>query len=98
MEKSYMVRDSFIQDVYDTMQGMFEGDCLVPGVELAFAAGEKCEQLYAQVYDAERRLEERLGVDGHDEDVERIISCLLDIQEELCYRMYHYGEEFGMRQ
>lgn len=97
MEQSYIMRNSFIQDVYDTMQGIFESDVLVPGVEPAFIAGKKCERLYAQVYDAERRLEARLGVEAHDPDVECIISSLQDIQEELCYRMYHYGAKFGIR-
>ena len=97
MDKSYINRNSFIEDVYDTMQGVFESDVLVPGVEPAFIDGTKCEQLYGQVYDAERRLEERLGVETHDPDVECIIRSLLDIQEELCYRMYHYGAKFGMR-
>ena len=97
MEKSYIIKGSFIQDVYESMQGMFESDMSVPGVEHAFALGEKCERLYGQVYDAERRLEERLGVGPHDEDVECIISSLTDIQEELCYRMYIYGARFGMR-
>lgn len=97
MEKSYIVRGSFIQDVYDSMQAIHESGVLVPGVEPAFALGEKCLQLYDQVYDAERRLEERLGVPMHDEDVECIISSLLDIQEELCYRMYYYGAKYGLR-
>lgn len=97
MEKSYIIRNSFMQDVYDTMQGVFESDVLVAGVEPAFTVGKKCEQLYGQVYDAERRLEERLGVSGHDPDVECIIRAMTDIQEELCFRMYYYGAKFGMR-
>ena len=97
MEKTYIVRGSFVNDVYESMQGSFESDFLVPGVEHAFATGEKCERLYGQVYDAQRRLEERLGVEPYDLDVECIISSLLDIQEELCYRMYYYGAKFGMR-
>lgn len=79
------------------MQGIFESDVLIPGVEHAFAAGGKCEKLYAQVYDAQRRLEDRLGVEPYDKDVECIIRCMTAIQEELCYRMYYYGAKFGMR-
>lgn len=98
MQKSYVVPDSFIQDVYDAMQEGEPEIFSVPGVENAFAEGEKCCNLYEQVYHAERRLEERLGVDGHDDDVETIICCLQDIQEELCFRMYHYGAKFGLRE
>lgn len=97
MEKSFIVNNSFVEDVYESMHGMFESDILVPGVERAFATGEKCEKLYALVYDAERRLEERLGVEAHDKDVESIINSMTEIQKELCYRMYYYGAKFGMR-
>lgn len=98
MDESFIDRNSFIADVYDSMQAVFEEDVLVPGVTSAFTEGSLCERLYSQVYDAERRLEARLGVSLHDPDVECIIRCLLDIQEELCFRMYHYGAKFGLRE
>lgn len=98
MDKSYIVKDSFVADVCASMQAVFEEDILVPEVPSAFFEGSICERLYSQVYDAERRLEERLGVPMHDEDVECIIRSLLDIQEELCFRMYYYGAKFGMRE
>lgn len=98
MEKTYIKRNCFMEDVYDAMHGDYAPGYPTRGIEDAFAIGEKCQRLYAQVYDAERRLEERLGVDPYDKDVECIIRCMTDIQEELCYRMYCYGARFGMRE
>lgn len=90
--------NTFMQEVYDTLNGdMLPGDG-VPGVENLFATGAKCEMLYGQVYDAERRLEERLGVEPYDDDVELIICKTTEIQEEMCRRMYYYGAKFGMRE
>lgn len=89
--------NEFMQDVYDTLNGEMLPGRGVPGVENLFALGAKCELLYGEVYDAERRLEERLGVDAYDDDVELIICKLTDIQREMCYRMYYYGAKFGMR-
>lgn len=92
------MKNQFILDVYDALQGYLpEGDP-VPGIENAFADGQLCAEWYAQVYDAERRLEERLGVEPYDKDIECIVSCMQDIQNELCYLMYCYGAKFGMRE
>ncbi len=88
--------NQFMQDVYDTLNGDMLPGCGVPGVENLFAEGAKCELLYGEVYDAERRLEERLGIDGYDDDVELIIRKLTDIQLEMCRYMYYYGAKFGM--
>ena len=85
-----------IEEIYDTLCGAVAPGLEKPGVENAFAIGESCELLYRKVYDAERRLEQRLGVEQEDEDVQTIIDALLDIQRELCFRMYCYGAKFGM--
>lgn len=66
----------------------------LPGVAFAFGPGSFCLQKYAQVLEAYTRLCERLGVTDEDEDVECIISSLLDIQEALCCQMFLYGAQF----
>lgn len=66
----------------------------VPGVENAFVPGQLCEVLYQQVYDANRRLCQRLGVE-EDADVECIVDCFFEITRELCLRMYRMGAELG---
>ena len=89
--------EQFIENVYETLQGETNPAFMVPGVENAFDEGKKCALLYKEVYHAQRRLETRLDVDPYDEDVEKIITALLDIQKELCFKMYRYGAQFGLR-
>ena len=98
MKKSDKMNNTFMQAVYDTLNGDMLPGQGVPGVENLFAEGSKCELLYGEVYDAERRLEERLGVEPYDDDVELIICKLTEIQEEMCRHMYYNGAKFGMRE
>ena len=90
--------NTFIEEVYETLNGNMLPETAVPGVENLFVPGSACEVLYSQVYDAERRLEKRLGVEPYDDDVEQIISNLQDIQWLMCQRMYYYGAKFGLRE
>lgn len=92
------MENAFITDVYNTLRGHLLPDNQIPGVENVFASGQKCDLLYSKVYDAQRRLEQRLGVQEYDSDVETIIESLTQIQKELCYCMYQYGAKFGMRE
>ena len=87
---------SFVEDVYETLQGETKPGFMVPGVENAFDEGEPCDLLYKEVYAAQRRLEKRLQVDPYDADVEKIITALMDIQKILCFKMYEYGAKFGI--
>lgn len=80
---------------YQTMAcGLVDG-FRMPGVEYAFQDG-KCHEMLTVIADASNRLSERLGVKDEDGDVATIIYALEEIQEELCYRMYRYGAEFGL--
>ena len=85
----------FISDVYDTLLGTMEDDSLVPEVENCFAPGTKCDRLYRDIMDAYERLRNRLGAADEDMDVEIIINAFMDIQQELCIKMYQYGAKFG---
>lgn len=59
-------------------------------VENEYAPGKECEKLYEEVYDANRRICERLGVD-EDEDVATILNCMDEICRMLAYKMFDYG-------
>ena len=87
--------EDFAKRVYNTLNGQYIPTFCVPGVENAFAPGEKCMQLYGEVLDAYERLCNRLGVGEEDYDVEVIIDAFLDISEILGLKMYHYGALFG---
>lgn len=86
--------------VYDLMNGSLELDlCTDPEKELVvdeYAAGSKCDQLYEEVFTANRRICQRLGVE-EDKDVEIIIRNLLNIGEHLSMKMYDYGEYFSKK-
>lgn len=81
---------------YQSMACGLMEDYRMPGVENAFAEGSYCLQRYGDMRDAYDRLCDRLGVVDEDQDVEDIINAFMDIQEELCRRMYRYGAQFGM--
>lgn len=66
----------------------------MPGVMDAFADGAYCMQRYRAMRDAYDRLCDRLGVVDEDKDVECIIQCYMDIQQELCRLMFQYGQQF----
>jgi len=84
--------------IYDLMNGSLDlQNCPVKESDIVkneFAEGEVCSRLYQEVYDANRRICERLGVE-EDKDVELIISNLLQIGEYECMKMYDYGIIFS---
>lgn len=61
-------------------------------VEDEFIEGRECGQVYNEVYQARRRLEERLDAKGK-RDVERIIDYMNSILKIFSMKMYDYGLE-----
>ena len=90
------MRQDYMEWAYETMAcGLMEA-YRMPGVENAFSGDDYCLERYGDVLEAYGSLCQRLGTGEDDTDVERIINAFLDIQRELCYRMYRYGARFGM--
>lgn len=79
------------EHIYETLLGERLDPC--PGIANAFAPGERCEQLYAEIYESNQRLCARLGTE-EDPDVERIIDNFFEIARELSLRMFRYGQQF----
>ncbi len=80
--------------IYDIMSGQYNLS-LYPVkeaslVENEFAEGKRCEVLYGSVYDANRRVCERLGVD-EDEDIEEIINSMYEMARIMCMKTFDYG-------
>ena len=90
------MRKDYMEWAYETMAIGLVESCRMPGVKNAYSAGEFCCNRYGSMLDAYGRLCERLGVRDADDDVEIMIDAFLDIQREMCYRMYRYGAQFGM--
>ena len=82
--------EEFAEIVYGLLTGAWMPDTGDPIVENMFAEGRTCDRLYSEVYDANRHLCERLGVE-EDKDVEAIINALLDISRLLGKKMFLYG-------
>lgn len=86
---------SSVSDIYDTLQGVMEPYAQIQGVKDAFAPGTVRSHRYEEITAAYERLRNRLGVTDEDLDVEIIINSFMDIQKELCFKMYAYGAQFG---
>ena len=68
--------------------------CLLYTSTNEFEEGMYCDSAYNEVYDANRRVCERLDVE-EDDDVECIISNLLGIAKHISMKMYDYGEYYA---
>ncbi len=95
-----MKKDSaeFKKRVFDLMNGSLDLEKYpVPEskiVENEYEEGKVCGVLYREVYYANRRVCEKLGVE-EDSDVEIIIRNLLEIAEYQSLKMYDYGRTFS---
>lgn len=59
-------------------------------IEDAFATGSECEELYEGVYNANREICKKLGVE-ESREVENMIWNLDAIQKIIAMKMYEYG-------
>lgn len=69
----------------------------LPGVPNAFAPGQLCSRLYAEIYKCKCRLLDRLGEDENP-DLECIIDNFFEINRELCLQMYCLVAEHAARE
>ncbi len=80
--------------IYDLMIGVLDREYwALPESRLVrdeFADDLPCERLYHEVYEANRRICRKLGVE-EDRDVECIINNLLEIGKLLSMKMFDYG-------
>ena len=83
------------ENIYLTLTGELLDEFVIPGVENAFAPGSRCDLLYGQIYEANRRLCARLGQKDDDPDVELIINNFLEMNRILSLEMYRYGQIYG---
>ena len=83
-----------VENVYEAVLGVYadEGDYVIQNVRIQneFEERKPCSEAYKQVYDANRRLCERLGVD-EDPDVEMIIDSMFEIMRTVGEKMFEYG-------
>ena len=87
-----------VENVYEAVLGVYadEGDYVIQNVRIQneFEEGKPCREAYKRVYESNRRLCERLGVD-EDPDVESIINYMFDITRTVAEKMFAYGAALG---
>jgi hypothetical protein len=88
MEKDRKERIFGLMNGWYNMNGAFipESNMVVN----EFADGKTCATLYQEVFDANRRLCDRLGED-EDKDIELMINNMQDITKILAMKMFDYG-------
>ena len=83
-----------VENVYEAVCGEYadEADYVIQNVRIQneFEEGKPCSEAYKRVYQANRRLCERLGVD-EDPDVEMIIDSMFEITRTVGEKMFEYG-------
>ena len=91
-----MDRDEKKKTIYNLMMGVYDNKQLPKDAALyvqdVMAPGTVCEELYAKVYEANKRVCDKLGVE-EDADIEIIINSLLQISEQASLQMYDYGSD-----
>ncbi len=87
--------DKEIEEILFAMQGMLKVNPWEGTVPNIFADGMPCAELYEEVYNANRRICERLGDVDEDEDVELIVSNLLRIADIQSAEMFRCGWKFA---
>ena len=93
-----MTEEAWIEDIYDSLQGVLVPEARVPWVKNLFLPDSPCDRAYSNMLDAYERLRGRLGVADEDGDVEIIINSLLDIQQILGHEMFRCGVEYARQQ
>ena len=89
------MRDAQIQEILLALQGDRIDHPWKDIVPNLFAEGTLCTELYEAVYDANCRLCKRLGDLDEDEDVETIVSNLLQIAQLQSIEMFRCGWKFA---
>lgn len=83
--------EEIAEKVYDSILGMLVKEARLPWVENEFEPGKPYHNNYNDMHDAYERLRQRLGAEDEDDDVEVIISALLENEQLLCKKMFYYG-------
>lgn len=86
------MEDKIAQAVYDRLLGHLVLQMGTLDVEDLFADGAPGDVLYEQIYEANLRLCQKLGVQ-EDEDLQSIIDHFWDLNALIGEKMFHYGRK-----
>ena len=82
---------SLEKQVYLSLLGQLNPEYTLDWVENIFTEGSDYDRRYGDVLDAYARLCQRLGTDDEDADVEIIINAMLENEQNVALKMFHYG-------
>lgn len=77
------------QAIYNSVTGGLKKEYRVPWVGNAWKDQTAYRQAYADFWTAREHLCQRFGMDWEDEDLERFMNGILDLEEDLCRRMFY---------
>lgn len=85
------MEDKIAEMVYNRLLGHTLLETQAYRVENLFEEGSRCDALYQDIYDANRRLCQRLGVE-EDRDIQIIIDSFWEITKLVGEQMYRQGQ------
>ena len=88
------MEDKIAEMVYNRLLGHSLLETKAYAVEDLFEDGSRCDALYQDIYDANLRLCQRLGVE-EDRDVQTIIDSFWEITKLVGEKMYRHGQLTG---
>lgn len=88
------MEDKIAEMVYNRLLGHSLLETQAYRVESLFEEGSRCDMLYQDIYDANLRLCQRLGVE-EDRDVQTIIDSFWEITKLVGEQMYRHGQNSG---
>ena len=88
------MEDKIAEMVYNRLLGHTLLETQAYHVENLFEEGSHCDALYQDIYDANRRICQRLGVE-EDRDIQTIIDSFWEITKLVGEQMYRHGQLSG---
>lgn len=92
-----MKHNQFAERVFDTANGLLVEEACVKDVKNLFISDTVCAKLYREMAMSRERLAERTGLEEDDENIEGIISPLLEINRIVGIKMFEYGLELAKK-
>ena len=84
------MEDKIAEMIYNRLLGHTLLEIQAYDVDDLFEEGGRCDGLYQEIYEANLRLCQRLGVE-EDRDVQTIIDAFWEITKLVGEKMYHHG-------
>lgn len=85
------------QAIYDSMHGYLKKEYRIPWVKNVWEEETGFKLAYDDFWTVREHLCQRYGIDWDDEDLERIMNGIMNLDEDLCRRMFQYTIEYAKR-